>query len=287
VVIAAAGNTFTTRLSVVPRCRSNEGSSSNWPRPRKPVSHFACNFPINSAPPTVFFQFFFFLFLLFRIALSRSSTATFDNSHETSILPSFRTAPRFRRRLRFLLFLSSLFFFPVPFFASLEMSTPRTVAPNANMTRIRGGKSSGFKSSIPVPVRSLSPVPPTDSGRVSRLRSGIPLPVRVLTASPSQEVSSVGKGRKSPVALRVVSKTVGAAGGSNKASVPPPSRPSLLNNKGKGNAAGVAACRSADRASSVQATRGAEESSEARPKGILKKSLRFAYRKVSNHRIAF
>jgi hypothetical protein len=165
------------------------------------------------------------------------------------------------------------------------MSTSRIVASNTNMTRIRGGKSSGFKSSIPVPVRSVTALPPTDSGRV--FRSRIPLPVRVLTALPSQEVSSVGKSRKSPVALRVVSKTVGAATGSNKASVPTPCRPSPLNNKGKGKASGVAARRSADQVSSVQAIRAAEESSVARPKGILKKSLRFAYRKVSNHRIAF
>jgi hypothetical protein len=147
-------------------------------------------------------------------------------------------------------------------------------------------------------VRSVTPLPPTDSGRGSGLRSRIPLPVRVFTASPSQEASSVGKGRKSPVALRVVSKTVGAAAGSNKASLSPPSRPnkaslsppsrpSPLNNRGKGKAAGVAARRSADPVSSVQATRAAEESSEAKPKGILKKSLRFAYRKVSNNRIAF
>jgi hypothetical protein len=151
------------------------------------------------------------------------------------------------------------------------MSTSRIVASNTNMTRTRGGKSSGFKSSIPVPVRSVTALPPTDSGRV--FRSRIPLPVRVLTALPSQEVSSVGKSRKSPVALRVVSKTVGAAAGTNKASGRTP--------------CGVAARRSADQVSSVQAIRAAEESSVARPKGILKKSLRFAYRKVSTHRIAF
>jgi hypothetical protein len=163
------------------------------------------------------------------------------------------------------------------------MSVSRPVAVKFANVRISGRKAPEGPSRIPVPVRTLTSLPPrTAGGKMSGRLSGIPVPARALSVLPSSEGSSAGKSRKSSVAFRAppTKSAMGAASAAPKATVSPPARPSPFN-KGKGKAVGVAARRSANRASSVQAARGTVETSEVKPKGILCNRLRYSGRKAS------